>query len=447
MEPDPARAKKLPGCPRCGNRLRLRADQVGTQVSCPKCKCTFTVGRAGDDPVPSVPPPKVADDAYEPEVPLAPSITAQDDAYEPEVPLIRSFIVPDEEVVDPMPPEGGDSHYNADWSVSDDLEAEPPHARVTSLAPDYLAVAKAKGLLRDTRVIDPPKWTYFSGVFTFPWQGVNRTRWAAMSFGLCVTGVLAWQTADDLGLFSRVSGVALMGLFLGIVTIALALATFSLCAASLLACIQDTADGHAEPQESSMPEWNQWLFTLLSLTSLWAASAAIGFPLSLIEPIGPAACFVSSMVVFPILLLSAMEADSFFLPYSPNVLGTLVRYWYGWLMFYLLTTLMFAAWVAAFDAGIRESPYLAMLLSGPVVAAMILIYARLLGRLAWRASGAPLVVVDSQDGDQGPSPRRGKRKKRRRGMRIEFPQELEGLSRGNPDDPIPPPQISSSGFF
>lgn len=424
MEPDPSGKKKLPACPRCGNRLRLRPDQVGTEVMCPKCNARFLVGRPGAGPA-------------------AADADSHDDAYEPEIPLARSSIVPEEEMIDIGPAAGWHADYGQTRNEADQLRAASQRARLPGADEDHLATARARGLVRDVRLPDPPKWTFFSGVFGYPWQGVNLARWAAMAFGLSVTGMMFWMAAEMLGLLGRsLSPDAIMGLFLAVLTIAMGLATFSFSAACFLAALQDTADGHLDPQESSVPDWDQWLFTLLSLVSLWAASAAIGFPFTLIEEIGPAACFVSSVLVFPVLLLSALEADSYLLPYSRPVLATLVRCARGWLMFYLITTALLAGWIVALDAGLRESPYLAMFLSGPVAAALILIYARLLGRLAWRASGAPMAPVETGSvaaSADSSAPAR-KRKKQRVRIHIEIPDEPAAAPRLDGEEP--PPRIS-----
>ena len=317
MEPDRRAAKKLPTCPSCGNRLRLRADQVGTQVSCPKCNSTFMVQRPGAVSHAPAKPAGASASTADLTSPI------DDDAYEPEVPLVRYTIVPQEEMSDIGPLGGGESQYDVDWSVADDLEAEAPHKPPPSAEPDYLALAKAKGIVRDLYVPDPPTWTFFSGVFTYPWEGINLARWTVMSIGLSATGMMFWQTATLMGLFGDgLLREAILGVASGTTTIAIALAALSYCAATVMAAIQDTADGHAVPQESSVPDWDQWIFSFVNLFCLWAASAALGYPLTLIEPIGPAACLISSMILFPILLLSAMEADSFFFPYSPNVLAT-----------------------------------------------------------------------------------------------------------------------------
>jgi len=447
MSPETQPAKPPPSCPSCGNRLRVRPDQVGEQLTCPKCKATFVFGQ------PARPPQKprsarkdsaatTATAGIEPENQSASEpVDNDDEAYEPEIPLTNFTLVPVEEMADLSPLGAGESKYDVDWSVSDDLEPEPLHARILSTQPDYLEVADARGLVRHEELPDPPKWTFFSGVFTYPWRGANVVRWAAMSVGMSLTFVLAWQTAKMLGLFGGLGNEAVMGIPLSMVTIALALATFSLSAVCLVAAIQDTADGHHDPQEGSMPDLNQWLFTFISVATLFALAAALGTPLSFVREIGPAACLLSGLLVFPILLLSAMEADSFFVPYSPVVLSTLRHYWHGWLAFYLIVAAMLGLWIYGFDAMVREAPFAALVLSGPVLAAMLLIYGRLLGRLAWGASGAGVAPGRSSAASAaretvGSSKRK---KKKRRRARFEFPDELSLPADGIPE---PPPIVN-----
>ena len=98
-----------------------------------------------------------------------------------------------------------------------------------------------------------------------------------------------------------------------------------------------------------MPDWDQWVFSFLSLLGLWAGTGAIGFPLGLV--LGPLATFACSVLLFPILLLSAMEADSFLIPYSPPVLLTLVRHWRTWASFYVITLTIILLFSAILELG------------------------------------------------------------------------------------------------
>src|SRR5262249_1819733 len=168
-----------------------------------------------------------------------------------------------------------------------------------------------------------------------------------------------------------------------------------------------------------------WVFTFLAWISLWAAAGALGYPLSL--AIGPVAFLITSTLFFPVLLLSAMEADSHFVPYSPPVLRTLATYWHGWLMFYLLSCGTFAGGIVAFNASFQAALYSTIFLSGPVLAAMMLVYARLLGRLAWHASGAPAAPAEEPGG--GPR-RKTARRSRKTGPRIphDLPEHWDGLA-------------------
>lgn len=469
-----ANKPERPSCPKCGNRLRVLPDQVGTAVRCPKCNAKFVIGGRPkpSKPKPAAPPGRPSAEPAS----TAPAATSAeehfDDSYLPEIPQKRSTIVPEEtshlpgeqpqivpqepatlgEPTAPVLPEQdvtGESPYAAeqteyevDWSTldaaaEDAIEPEAAAPLNVSAEQEYLESARARGLVREVSVAKPPRWTFFTGVFSYPWRGVNLSRWTAMSFGLSVAGWASLRTLEYLGLMDGLlTNLAVQGVVLAMFTIIILLAVLSFAAASCQAAIQDTSDGHDLPQEASLPEWDHWVFTFLAWFSLAAGAAALGFPLSL--AIGPAAFLIAGALLFPILLLSAMEADSFFVPYSPAVLRTLGEFWQGWLMFYLLTTGMFALWVVGFDLAATQAPYLTVVLSGPVLAAMMLIYARLLGRLAWRASGAPIVVVeeeqplqtarakDKTDAAAEPAKkRRGAKAKKRRFKQIEIPTEVD----------------------
>ncbi|REK09874.1 MAG: hypothetical protein DWQ37_17345 [Planctomycetota bacterium] len=449
MESKPNKPKKTP-CPKCGSPLRLRPQQRGTQVSCPKCQATFTVGGAQDKaPAPKKKKPKqqpqranvpyesplkeedLIEEHEEPsteEVGVTYEAPAEDDAYEPEIRLERVWAVPDDEMASIGPLAGRESAYEVDWATTDDLEMEAPTQRAPVREDLLLDSARQRGLLREYHVPDPPKWTFFSGVFTHPWQGVNVTRWTAMSMGLSLTGVMAYCAVTWLsGGTSQALGV-LMTMF----TILMALVTLSFATSSCQAVIQDTADGHDMPQEASLPEWDQWIWTLFCWGSLWAVSGALAYPLALL--IGGIAFLVVPGILFPILLLSAMEADSYLLPYSPVVLRTLVSYAHGWLTFYLLSAAMFIGWQAMLVFGFASAPMLGAFISGPIVAAIMLIYARLLGRVAWRASGANMAASEREAGAApassgkaqpaaAPKPNKSKKRRKHRKIHIELPDE------------------------
>ena len=405
MEPDSARKKKGLACPRCGNRLRLRPDQIGSQIMCPKCSATFTVARPGAQMSSSTSP-------------------SDDDAYEPEIPLKRSSAVPEDQLVDLSPSANRQSGYDVDWSTSDELEAEAPHERPSGVNPDYLALAQIRGLIRNEHVPDVPKWTFFSRVFTFPWQGANLTRWVAIAFGLTVTGEFLVATVEHMR-----GGVGLGTLLLPVLsmlTAVMALLTLSFAAPCFLAAVQDTADGFDEVQESTLPEWDQWFFSFFSVLNIWMLSGAIGFPFTWIEAIGPLAIPVCNLLFFPVLLLSAMECESFLLPYSPPILASLLRVGWAWLVFYLIATALVVGWFAVASLTIAFAPYLVVLVLAPALGAVVLIYARLLGRLAWCITGSPALPREDQTARRTDAGTSVKKKRRRR---IVVPEDLDAAAR------------------
>ena len=89
------------------------------------------------------------------------------------------------------------------------------------------------------------------------------------------------------------------------------------------------------------------------------------------------------LLLFPILLLAALEADSIFWPISRPIFESLVRVWYGWGVFYVLSGLLLAGCGLLTVQVFKYSELMTPLIAGPILAAAIFIYGRLLGRLTW----------------------------------------------------------------
>src|SRR5690606_21986042 len=93
--------------------------------------------------------------------------------------------------------------------------------------------------------------------------------------------------------------------------------------------------------------------------------------------------------LYPIIILSSLEAGSMFYPFTRPVLGSVARFPHYWLGYYLLSGALTAGVIAAVAASVMVSPFAAALWCGPIIAAFFLIQARLLGRLAWRTIVEP----------------------------------------------------------
>lgn len=374
MAADEFKAKKGLPCPKCGNHLRVRPDQTGEQVRCPKCNATFTVGQSAPKKQP------VGDEQYEPVRPLKKATIV------PEEPEMLEVCAPQPIVPMQPPPEAHLEYYEVDWETSDALEVEEPHVPPpsASVEPDYLEIAKSRGLMREESDVVIPRWIFVSGVFLFPWQLGNIARWAVMSVALTLSGIVLLMAAEQLAGSVRLGTLWLP--ILSLVGAGLTLVTMMFSSACFIAAVDDTADGHDDVQEATMPPMDQWLFSFFSVLHIWLMSGALGYPLVLIPEVGPLAIPISSLVLFPILFLSAMECDSFFLPWSPTVWRSTLQYFGSWLAFYIVSTALLAGWFVASLYLVGAATYLGMVLVGPALAAVMLIYARLLGRLAWRIS-------------------------------------------------------------
>jgi hypothetical protein len=482
-------------CPKCGNPLRLAGLPVGEQVRCPKCEAPIVIG--GSKPTatkpaatkPAAPKPAAAKPAIKPTVPPvaksvdppsaqpAPPIavplatvvdpTAEppkvvavnpftdrmpgelpiarpvsvsdnfddDDAYEPEIPLIPSTIVPQEPIIDANLGNFDELRREVRVPGDDAPEVILPNESPVDHSDLYFESARKRGLVRYYYTPDPPRWTFFSGVFGYPWRGANLSRWAAMSFGLGVSLALCIKTIE---LLSTWDG-DLLGLLMIVGAVIVSLLTSAFVTPACQVAIQDTADGHDLAQDSSMPEWDQWMMTTLSWLMLGAASAALGYPLSL--AIGPSAFLISLWLLFPVLLLGSMETNSVVMPVSVPVLQSLLRCGHLWLMFYLVATPVFGGAIIAAESLYPKFPGTVLLLGGPVLAAVLLIYSRLLGRLAWRISGAAVapIEVDSEEEAESLASDKGRRKKRT-SVRILVPDELPPAEL-NASAP-PPPRLN-----
>ena len=91
--------------------------------------------------------------------------------------------------------------------------------------------------------------------------------------------------------------------------------------------------------------------------------------------------------VFPILLLAELESDSAFLPVSRLVLASLWRCGRAWLSFYTASGgLIAVAGALMIGAGLKVDSRLLVLFGAMLFAAVVMIYFRLLGRLAYYCS-------------------------------------------------------------
>ena len=137
-----------------------------------------------------------------------------------------------------------------------------------------------------------------------------------------------------------------------------------------------------------------WIGDLWFMINSAAVSVALGLGLNWLLPglLGTRETMVAITVffVFPILLLCTLESDSPFLPVSSVVFASLGRHGIAWLAFYAAGRhLLAAAGALVLLSGPAAWPRLAILLAALLFSAVVMIYFRLLGRLAFYCSVEP----------------------------------------------------------
>ncbi len=157
-----------------------------------------------------------------------------------------------------------------------------------------------------------------------------------------------------------------------------------------LAVVQGTSEGYDVIDDWPYGDWREWVwslrYTAVALVFTLLVAAGVGWLTSLAGTWIPA--FAAGFFVYPILLLSALETGSPLSLYSRPVLGSLKSLWWGWAIVYAESGLLLAAWTWYVLAEFPWAPFRTVAVAGPLLAAILLIYARLLGRLVWRAQPA-----------------------------------------------------------
>jgi hypothetical protein len=407
---DPNQPQKMAAaCPHCGARLRLLPEHLAESFRCPKCNTSISAA-----PTPPPPPPNApgaVDDAYsvadERPKPAAtvkilrtskPGEAATTSRKKPEiqvedpVPLDKGYRAPDA-LSSPDPPRSdfleAQSHRYVPVTESEEYELEAPVER--TVPAEHLEPARIvqRAMIGADPLPPPPKWTFFSGVFTFPFYLDTLPRWIFLSLGLCITGELAWLTAVNFGLVGQMSeGTMVMAGFIGMPAVWIAVFSFAYAAAYCQATLLDTAEGHDVVHSWPDLGWREAFWSLPLPVYILGLSFAVGYAAaatSTVVWLAPLGVFL----MFPILLLSALEADRMICPYSPAVLASLRDQWRLWGMFYIETAVLAAVWLLPVVWGMGRAPFRTLAWSAPASGAMLLIYARLIGRLAWRIAEEP----------------------------------------------------------
>jgi hypothetical protein len=244
------------------------------------------------------------------------------------------------------------------------------------------------------RELEPerPKFTFLTGVFTFPWTLDVLPRWIGLSAGLVSMTLVVAVVLAVMGGLPSLQAAPQGGVlaFFVLPLIWLTIWTASYGAACSLAIIEGTAGGNDVIGEWPEPHWKEWaadLFYVAWLAALAAMTAwVVTLPLTLVRPDWSQTQLVlgAFVLLFPFVLVSALEAANHWVPVSVFVFQSLGRHLGTWLLFYFVSSLLFAAFAALEFGLVRFVGVFGIVLACPLLAALVFIQARLIGRLAWR---------------------------------------------------------------
>ncbi len=230
----------------------------------------------------------------------------------------------------------------------------------------------------------PPRLPLITDALVFPFRLHVFGPWMTISAGSILTGWLTmfWiQYGTVLGMTSA--------RLIGLPVCLFATMTFGYAASCCLTIIEETSYGRDGFEIIAGLEWKEWVWKLGRIVTLGLFAGIVGLA---VESLGLSETYVpmaaATFVAFPIILLGALATDGAWVPLEIlPVLRSLVRLWYVWGVFFIATGLMAAGWTWLTVAGlVSQAPWLTPLYAGPLLATLILVYVRFVGRLAARIS-------------------------------------------------------------
>lgn len=354
-------------CPNCRSRSRFVRSHENKQRRCPQC-ASLLPDPAPDDLAdfddadlqltPASPQPTASPGEQAPKDTLSPSGFASQQAPR-QAPSVRHTARPSNTSPAKKPPPAKSPLLNDDVKVPDSWVAPPKDASLG--------------------------WAFFYNTLSYAWNGNALAQWLTLSLGSMVFSFVALYSAAALNSGGMYGGVA-GGLF-GMVAIMIFFFIASYGAACFLDIVINTAYNLDKADDWPDPDWRERLWQLWRVGYLFALSAVIAAGVGLLLPWASNAqrllFFTTVVLVFPILVLSALEANSFLMPFSTRVLASLATSAGAWVVFYAVSATMLAAWGLAVPKIYAKFGGLSLLVACPLEAALVFTYGRLIGRLAW----------------------------------------------------------------
>jgi hypothetical protein len=268
----------------------------------------------------------------------------------------------------------------------------------------YIQTAEEKRVTEAEELPQQPRWPMIEGILTFPFYLNTIASWMFISGGLIITSwlLMFWY---EYGMTMGPSS----SWYLGLPTCTALVLTLGYAASCCFTIMEETAGGWDTFEVAPDIQWKEWVWNFAHITALALQAAVVGYVLQIIcsfllsampgsfsDSLGKDIvdvisgsrswlfCTWAALMVFPLILLGALAADGAWAPAAiGTVLLSLVQVWWAWALFYVETIPMMVAWtMITINELVGYTPKLVPVYSAPLLAAIILIYARLIGRLA-----------------------------------------------------------------
>jgi DNA-directed RNA polymerase subunit RPC12/RpoP len=388
-------------CPACRRKLRIREAYAHLRGRCPECGYRIQAPKprpaepyeafsAADEPLGLVP----IEEEW-PEPARVDRLAEEDpgDTYTLDAPLVSQ----------PLPkPIGADDDLFFQPTARYEAEAPAPPAKANAPyalhQPQGDAAPKAppvtyhlsRSELEPERPPEPPQWPLWQGIYFFPWRPDAVLLWLTLSVKMgLVAALLCIMTICKIG-YEEGSAVHSLALPLLVPLLSLgALWTGTYCTVQFLGVLEETAAGNDRVRR---PEWTLAEGMMKFFYLAWVAMSSL-IPSGLLAvltfrllPQGPAtelALLVPAVVTFPVLLLSSLSSPAAWMLLNGRFISRLLAKPSAVLALCIPPFLLLVPCLVAAGVMFEQLNPLLGLANGFLWSACFLIYARLLGRIAW----------------------------------------------------------------
>ncbi len=397
-------------CPACRTKMRIREAYAHLKGRCPEC------GYRMQAPRPKPAPPPVDYSGVDVPIGLEP---VEEEWPEPAL-LEReeqdqgsTYLVAEPHATPALPtPIGVDDDELFDRAMAKHDPSVPvnPSAPSTKKSPYELRLPAGDAIPNELpityrlsraereplRAPPPPPWPLWQGIYTFPWRGDSLGLWLALSLKFGIIAVLTcllfhcidlWQNS---GTETRFVGLFVPPLVVGICMVSLWVGAYA--SVQFLAILEDTAAGN---DRVPRPEWTVAEGIMKCGYLLWIAAGSmipgtfVVYVAGHLFPRGLPAVLtvlVPALLLFPVMLLSSLSGQAIWVLLERRFLNRYLARPEAVLAATIPPFVLTVPCVALTWYAFSNSRFGIAFLSGFLWSACFLIYARLLGRVAWHTT-------------------------------------------------------------